>query len=197
MGDWTRLHDCILKDAYPFPAVELDVGQIKNIEIRETIREWLLLEDSMPIVLVRRIRFLIHKIDQDKKIPMYEEAYVRADALPGLCRDFNRRREEGATDFSLFGYYHAHLKAKIRGSYYFILADHLPEEVQPVWNRATASVPIPFDTVFTRLDAVNFTGPTDTSPLEKGGCLQYGREYYPSPYFRFQSANRNVDLMFG
>jgi DNA-binding GntR family transcriptional regulator len=197
MGEWARLNDCSLKDSYPFRAVEREVRQIDDLEIRETIRQWLLLDDSMPLVLIRRIRFLIRRADPAKKIPMYEEAYVRADALPDLCGDFNRKRDEGATDFSLFGYYNAHLKTKIRASHYFILADHLPKEVQAVWSRETASIRMPPETVFTRLDAVNFSGPADRSPLEKGGCLQYGREYYPSPFFRFQSGNRNVDLTFG
>jgi DNA-binding GntR family transcriptional regulator len=196
MGEWAQIHNCSLRDVYPFPAVRLQVGDIQSPEIRDTIKEWLLLEDQTPIGLIRRIRFLIRETDSTQSLPMYEEAYVRADALPELCDDFNRIKEEGQTTFSLFGYYLAHLKTKIRASHYFILADGLPDEVQPIWQRETTS-PISSNTVFTRLDSVNFAGPTDVSPLEKGGSLQYGREYYPSPYFRFKSANRQVDLTFG
>ena len=197
MGEWAHIHNCSLRDVYPFPAIRLEVGKIKNTEIRDTIKEWLLLDDQTPIGLIRRIRFLIRETDPTQSLPMYEEAYVRADALPELCDDFNRVKEEGKTSFSLFGYYLAHLKTKIRASHYFLMADGLPADVQPIWQRETATLPISRDTVFTRLDSVNFAGPTDVSPIEKGGSLQYGREYYPSPYFRFQSANRQVDLTFG
>ncbi len=197
MGDWAQLHDCLLRDVYPFPAEELPVGRLENETIRETIRELLLLDDEKPIVLIRRIRFLIHRSDPSRTIPMYEEAYVRADALPNLGQDFNKTRGEGDLNFSLFGYYCAHLKTKIRASHYFILADSLPLEVQPVWETEVASLSLSPQSHFTRLDSVNFTGTTDVSPLEKGGSLQYGREYYPSPYFRFQSANRDVSLTFG
>ncbi len=197
MGDWAQLHDCILRDVYPFPAEELSVDRIEEVTVKQSIRELLLLDDKKPIVLIRRIRFLIHRSDPNRSIPMYEEAYVRADALPNLGRDFNKTRKEGGHDFSLFGYYCAHLKTKIRASHYFILADPLPIEVQPVWQTQVASLSISPQSHFTRLDTVNFTGPTNVSPLEKGGSLQYGREYYPSPYFRFQSANRDVSLTFG
>lgn len=194
MGEWAQIHNCSLRDVYPFPAVRLQVRDIQSPEIRDTIKEWLLLEDQTPMGLIRRIRFLIRETDSSQSLPMYEEAYVRADALPELCDDFNKVKEEGRTTFSLFGYYLAHLKTKIRASHYFIMADGLPDEVRPIWQRETT---ISANTVFTRLDSVNFAGPTDVSPLEKGGSLQYGREYYPSPYFRFQSANRQVDLTFG
>jgi hypothetical protein len=197
MGDWAQLQNCQLRDVYPFPAEELTVSRVEDETIRESIQELLLVDDKKPIVLIRRVRFLIHRSDPNRKIPMYEEAYVRADALPNLGRDFNQIREEGGQNFSLFGYYYAHLKTKIRASQYFILADSLPLEVQPVWEEQVASIPISPVIHFTRLDTVNFTGPTDVSPLEKGGSLQYGREYYPSPYFRFQSANRDVTLTFG
>lgn len=196
MGEWAKSHDCLLREVYPFPAEQLTVGALQNEEIKETIREWLLLDDAKPLVLIRRIRFLVRKADPSKSIPMYEEAYVRTDALPDLCRDFNDKREAGGNDFSLFGYYSGLLKTKIRASHYFILADDLPEEVWPVWKRRVPSL-FSRNKVFTRLDTVNICGPTEVSPLEKGGSLQYGREYYPSPFFRFQSANRNVDLTFG
>jgi DNA-binding GntR family transcriptional regulator len=197
MGDWAQLHDCLLQDAFPFAAEEIPVGVIEAEAIRKTIRELLLLDDEKHIVLIRRIRFLIHRSDPNRSIPMYEEAYVRADALPNLGRDFNQMREIGGSSFSLFGYYYAHLKTKIRASHYYILADSLPRKVQPVWDKEVRSHSISSHCHFTRLDTVNFTGPTDVSPLEKGGSLQYGREYYPSPYFRFQAANRDVSLTFG
>lgn len=197
MGEWAQLNGCTLSDVYPFPARELDAESLPHGDIRRIVREWLLLPNDKRIVLLRRIRFLIRKTDPSKRVPMYEEAYVRADALPGLCRDFNDARERNATDFSLFGYYCAHLKTKIRASHYFILADQLPEEVCPVWEREVSSLSPCRSALFTRLDTVNFCGPTPVPPLEKGGCLQYGREYYPSPYFCFQSENRNVLLTFG
>ena len=197
MGEWAEHHDCRLRDVYPFPARELSLGVLKDRGTREAIRQWLLLDDKTPITIIRRIRFLIREADPSKSIPMFEEAFVRADALPELCTDFNRERQRRGGNFSLFGYYCAHLKTKIRASHYFILADQLPADVQPVWSREVASISIPPRTVFTRLDTVNFCGPTAVSPLERGGCLQYGREYYPSPFFRFQSANRNVTLTFG
>ncbi|MFQ5789703.1 MAG: hypothetical protein ACE5JI_04420 [Acidobacteriota bacterium] len=197
MGEWAELNDCQLRDIYPFPAEQLALGAIPDREIKKTLQEWLLLDDRKPIVLIRRIRLLLRQADPSQRIPMYEEAYVRADALPELCRDFNQRREQGRNDFSLFGYYCAHLKTKIRASHYFILADGLPPEVRSVWKREVSSIPKCRNAVFTRLDTVNFCGPADVSPLQRGGCLQYGREYYPSPFFRFQSANRNVHLTFG
>lgn len=194
MAEWAERNACRLVDAYPFPAESRTLPEIDDEALAEAVREAL---GEVPVTLLRRIRFLHRRREPDKRIPIYEEAYVRADALPDLARDFNHAREDGAEDFSLFGYYRAHLKTKIRASQFVILADCLPRSVVRVWNQETGRyLPDP-PRLFTRLDSVNFCGPAELHPLERGGCLQYGREYYPSPFFRFRSANRQVDLTFG
>lgn len=194
MAEWAERNACRLVDVYPFLAAPLAPGEIAEDSLAHTVLEAI---GDVSVTLLRRIRFLHRRIEPEKRIPIYEEAYVRADALPDLARDFNEARETGVADFSLFGYYRAHLKTKIRASQFVILADRLPCGVTPVWNEHTARFMPEPPSLFTRLDSVNFCGPTDVPPLERGGCLQYGREYYPSPFFRFRSANRQVDLTFG
>jgi DNA-binding GntR family transcriptional regulator len=194
MAEWAERNACTLVDVYPFPASGRRLREIEEAPLARDVREAL---GDVPITLLRRIRFLHRRSEPKQRIPIYEEAYVRADALPDLERDFNRAREEGVADFSLFGYYRGHLKTKIRASQFFILADRLPHEAVKVWNKETGRYMPEPPCLFTRLDSVNFCGPAEVSPLERGGCLQYGREYYPSPYFRFRSANRQVDLTFG
>lgn len=197
MAEWAHRNDCRVEDVYPFAAERRRLGSLADETIRKAVRDVMLSNDDEEVVLLRRIRFLVRHSDPEKRIPMFEEAYVRADALPRLDEDFDRERDRGAKDFSLFGYYRGHLKTKIRASHYFLLADELPEEVAPVWERETSRWVKGCRGLFTRLDSFNFCGPTDVHPLEQGGCLQYGREYYPSPFFRFRSANRQVDLAFG
>jgi len=194
MAEWARRNGCGVEDAYPFPAERRLVSELSDEEIKKAVTEAL---GELEVFVLRRFRFLIRHTDASKRVPMYEEAYVRADALPSLGDDFNRQRDGNASDFSLFGYYRAHLKTKIRASYYSLLADTLPEEVQEKWKRTTKGYLPGCRGLFTRLDSVNFCGPASVPPLERGGCLQYGREYYPSPFFRFRSANRQVDLTFG
>ena len=192
MAEWARRNGCTVEDVYPFPAARSPVSALPG-STRSAVREAL---GELDVFLLRRIRVLIRQADPSKRVPMYEEAYVRADALPSLGEDFDRKRDQGGTDFSLFDYYCGHLKTKIRASHYSLLADTLPEDVREHWKRATRSFLPGCRGLFTRLDSVNFCGPASAPPLERGGCLQYGREYYPSPFFRFRSANRQVDLTF-